>query len=105
MTRKFSFYPFYLQELVDVNVRCSTSGHREVTALMLAASCGNEAISTALLDRGADINARDKEGWTALFHATNGNHANLGRCQKKKFLKKKLLAFTPSPQKEMSTYF
>ena len=63
---------------MDVNVRCCTSGHREVTALMLAASCGNESISTALLNRGADVNARNKEGWTALFHATNGNHANLG---------------------------
>ena len=62
-----------------MNVRCSTSGHREVTALMLAASCGNESISAALLDRCADVNARDKEGWTAVFHATNGNHANLGR--------------------------
>ena len=68
------------QPAVDVNVRCSTSGHREVTALMLAASCGNEAISTALLNRGADINARDKGGWTPLFHATNGNHTNLGEC-------------------------
>ena len=65
------------QDSIDVNVKSSPSGGREVTALMLAASCGNEAISTSLLQRGADVNGRDKKGWTALFHATNGNHDNL----------------------------
>ena len=65
------------QDSIDVNLKSSPSGQREVTALILASSCGNEAISTALLQRGADVNARDKKGWTALFHATNGNHAGL----------------------------
>ena len=50
------------QESIDVNVKSSPSGHRELTALMLASSCGNEAISALLLDHGADVNARDKKG-------------------------------------------
>jgi ankyrin repeat protein len=29
-----------------------------------------------LIDRGADANARDKNGWTPLMHAVSGRHAD-----------------------------
>lgn len=40
-----------------------------VTALMRAAKEGNDWTVRLLLDSGADVNARDSEGWTALMYA------------------------------------
>eukprot|EP00972_Heterocapsa_arctica_P031561 4648627-Heterocapsa_arctica.AAC.1 len=39
------------------------------TALMLAASMGHRNTTEALVDLGAELEARDDAGWTALMHA------------------------------------
>lgn len=59
---------------VDVDVR---TDKLSATALMLAASCGNEGVVYFLLQSGADIHATDKNGCTALFYATLQGHQNV----------------------------
>ena len=44
------------------------------TPLMLAAFRGNTAAVINLLERGAEVNARDREGDTALMFAAYGGH-------------------------------
>ena len=46
-------------------------------ALILAAFNGHKDIVEALLDNGADINAVDYNGWTALWHATEIGHKEI----------------------------
>ena len=48
------------------------------TALMLAARLNNREIVTALLQSGADVNARAKDGWTALMFSANCGDAGVG---------------------------
>ena len=44
------------------------------TPLMLAAFRGDTAAVINLLERGADVNARDRDGDTALMFAAHGGH-------------------------------
>ena len=68
-----------LEEDVDLNDR-SPYG---VTAFMLAARAGNLAILESLLSRGADTNATDSCGWSAIHHAcAYGRNAILRVLQK-----------------------
>src|SRR5262245_62473120 len=47
-----------------------------ITALMIAARAGAVSAMTALLDSGADPNARDtRMGWTVLMHAVHKQQA------------------------------
>ena len=48
-----------------------------MSALMAAASNGSIAITTTLLDAGADINLRNSDGVTALMHASVLGHVSL----------------------------
>jgi Ankyrin repeats (3 copies) len=48
------------------------------TALMLAVRLNNREIVTALLQAGADVNARAKDGWTALMFSANCGDAGVG---------------------------
>ena len=45
---------------------------RGVTELMWASAWGDLTAVEFLLDRGDDVNARDRDGWTALHHASLG---------------------------------
>jgi ankyrin repeat protein len=59
------------REGVDVNSRFEgfSSWQREWTALHWAALTGDEAMTQMLLNLGADVNARDSEGFTPLLRA------------------------------------
>jgi ankyrin repeat protein len=60
-----------LKEGADANTSFPIVGTR---ALMVAASHGNMDTVRALLDAGADVNAKDFTGWTALHAAAfNGD--------------------------------
>src|SRR5437879_9906099 len=49
------------------------------TALMSAAYVGAEELARDLVDRGADLEARDEEGFTALMYAANAGQDRLAR--------------------------
>src|ERR671913_2614223 len=53
----------------------ANEGVKGRTPLMLAAFRGNAAAVINLLERGADVNARDKDGDTALMFAAFKGHA------------------------------
>mmetsp|Transcript_27827 Transcript_27827/g.77718 ORF Transcript_27827/g.77718 Transcript_27827/m.77718 type:complete len:93 (-) Transcript_27827:449-727(-) len=42
---------------------------------MAAAAAGNTSICALLCDHGANMEARDENGWTALFHAVDAGAA------------------------------
>ena len=56
-----------LNEGADVNGR---GGNRNYTALMLASKYGELKIVKLLLEKGADINAKDNRGYTPLSEAS-----------------------------------
>jgi uncharacterized protein len=60
-----------LAEGADVN---AAKGQYESTPLMLAAARGETGVLRCLLDKGAKVNARDSDGWTALMGATVEGH-------------------------------
>ena len=47
------------------------------TALMWAASAGNEKLATLLWRGGASLDAHDQVGWDPLFAAAHGGHLRL----------------------------
>jgi ankyrin repeat protein/predicted Ser/Thr protein kinase len=58
----------------------AASPERQATpALIIAAARGDLQITTSLLDRGADVNARDGQGWTALLGAVDRGSAEIAR--------------------------
>ena len=56
-----------LREGADIN---AAKGKYETSILMEAAVRGNLAIIKLLLERGANVNQADRDGWTALMGAT-----------------------------------
>ncbi len=65
--------PWTKRTFKDVLAQCDQYGvdHRngfDATPLMMAARAGNSALVAALLERGADIEARDLFGQTAVMH-------------------------------------
>jgi hypothetical protein len=63
------------KRLLDLNKK----GHLERTALHWAAVRGHEAVVRLLLDKGADIETRDGNGWTALHWAAKWGHEAMVR--------------------------
>ncbi|QOJ78899.1 ankyrin repeat domain-containing protein [Infirmifilum lucidum] len=47
--------------------------------LLEAAARGDYGKVKELLDRGADVNTRDKYGWTPLHYAADGGHLEVAR--------------------------
>lgn len=60
-----------LSEGADID---ATKGKFKTTVLMEAAVRGNVEVMTMLLDKGADVNISDEDGWTALMGATVQGH-------------------------------
>jgi ankyrin repeat protein len=50
------------------------------TALIIASMKGKSDIVKMLVDLGADVNAVNKCGMTALMHASRNDHLDVSRC-------------------------
>jgi len=58
----------------DVGVAPDTDG---ITPLMKACEFGHREVAQRLLERNANVNAVDHDGWNALFFAAKGGHVEL----------------------------
>ncbi|MGP0043531.1 MAG: ankyrin repeat domain-containing protein [Syntrophobacteraceae bacterium] len=56
-----------LSEGADIN---AAKGEYKTTVLMEAAVRGNQGVMRLLLEKGANVNMADQDGWTALMGAT-----------------------------------
>jgi len=63
--------PFLLAHGAQVNIKDNVRG---MTPLMVAASQGHADMAIRLINNGADVNAKNKAGQTALDLAREGNH-------------------------------
>ncbi len=64
-----------MERLLDSGANVNAvKGKYRTTVLMEAAVEGNEEVVKFLLNRGADVNAKDKDGWTSLMGATVEGH-------------------------------
>lgn len=66
-----------LQGGAEVDLRDHCTYGRGWTALMYAASLGHRAIAHQLIQSGADVNSRDRDGQTPLIIAANAGHTAL----------------------------
>ncbi|ORY37280.1 hypothetical protein BCR33DRAFT_769910 [Rhizoclosmatium globosum] len=80
---------FNLNRLVGPSQTCpilvaASKGHFDavvlLTALLKAAQKGFETIVSFLIDRLANVNHADNEGWTALHNAASGGFYNVAKC-------------------------
>jgi ankyrin repeat protein len=67
--------------LLGAGIYLSSSGERiwegKSAALMYAAQRGHPDTLKDLMDRGADVNAKIQDGWTALMLAVANGHADI----------------------------
>jgi len=79
--------------IVDVNL-CDK---QKMTALMWAATEGNDSLVKFLISVGADVNRRDNQGRTAMFIAKSGSHYNIVNMLNEQFCKvNKIVLSKPS---------
>jgi ankyrin repeat protein len=72
--------PESLRSLLDAGVPIDAPvGHKQRTALMHAAEAGQVAAISLLLERGAQLYARDAAGWTAWMVAERGARTDAAR--------------------------
>lgn len=64
---------------MDRGADVNTADDGELTPLMIAAEQGCEEIGTLLLERGANLHAHCKDGWTSLHTAATHGHVGLVR--------------------------
>jgi ankyrin repeat protein len=59
----------HLADGTDIELKCTGCGS---TALGHAAKEGHKEIAELLVENGADVSAKDEDGWTPLFYAAGG---------------------------------
>ena len=64
----------FLDAGINPNARSESDGR---TALIDAAARGDIEVVNVLVERGADVNVRDNQGYTALLHAIEARHAQV----------------------------
>lgn len=72
-----------VQYLVRVGADIDAGNVNGVTALMIASEMGDEFIVKLLLEEGANINALDNRGWTALAYSKYAEHSNVAEILSK----------------------
>jgi ankyrin repeat protein len=63
-----------LESSASPNVKRQNEGS---SALMLACAKGHTEVAKALIDKGADVNAANQNGWTALMGAASYGHLDI----------------------------
>lgn len=66
--------PVLLEALLNGNADPLQLGFSDVTALHIAAMCGNLEATEVLLDHGVNVNLRDALKFSPLHHATDFGH-------------------------------
>ena len=83
--------------LLAAGANVEEAGPNGMTPLVLASASGQEAFGMFLLDKGADANARDKTGATALHYALMKGITALNEVR---FANYVAYLFRPEPGKE-----
>jgi ankyrin repeat protein len=73
-TRDTTAIVAFLDGGMNINAQCESDGR---TALISASARGDLEVSSFLIQRGADVNIQDKQGYTALLHAIEARYEDV----------------------------